>query len=51
MRIESPAPEDEPSRLPYRRPRLEEWGTVLDLTRGPKAGNEDFPAVGGTRGV
>lgn len=35
---------------PYRPPELTEWGTVTELTLGPKGGTEDFPS-GGTRGV
>ena len=35
----------------YVEPALTEWGSIHDLTRGGKAGFEDFPAVGGSQGV
>ena len=32
----------------YVSPELQEWGSVVDLTRGKKAQLEDAPAKGGT---
>lgn len=36
---------------PYRKPQIEEWGSLADLTQGAKSGFEDFPGSGGTQGV
>jgi len=33
---------------PYESPRLVEWGSVIDLTRGALQPPKDFPKVGGT---
>lgn len=38
-------------RRPYRSPELVEWGSLLDLTRGPLSGLEDLPFNGGTEPV
>ncbi len=35
----------------YISPELQEWGSVLDLTRGKKASLEDFPGKGGSNGI
>jgi hypothetical protein len=37
------------SKRPYESPSLIEWGSIVDLTRGPKLPTKDFPAIGGTR--
>jgi hypothetical protein len=43
---------DESPPRPYEEPRLIEWGSLRDLTRGPElAGFEDFPQAGGSQGV
>ena len=44
----SPSPK---VKRPYRSPQLTEWGSILDLTQGAGSGTEDFPFVGGTKGV
>lgn len=36
------------SRRPYDSPRLIEWGSLTDLTRGPFSGLDDLPLDGGT---
>lgn len=34
----------------YEKPRLQDWGSITDLTQGLKLGFEDFPVTkGGTR--
>ena len=35
-------------RRPYDSPRLIEWGSLADLTRGPFSGLDDLPLDGGT---
>ena len=35
----------------YASPELQEWGSVLDLTRGKKASLEDMPAKGGSNPI
>lgn len=35
----------------YSVPQVKTWGTLQDLTHGPGAGPEDFPAFGGSEGV
>lgn len=35
----------------YVSPELQEWGSVLDLTRGKKASLEDMPAKGGSNPI
>lgn len=42
---------DESAPRRYEEPRLIEWGSLRDLTRGPLAGPEDFPMAGGSQGV
>ncbi len=38
----------EGERRPYAPPELIEWGSLLELTRGPDQETQDFPMVGGT---
>lgn len=33
----------------YESPRIQDWGSITDLTQGLKVGLEDFPVVAGTR--
>ena len=50
-RDERPAPLEafEPdSRKPFRKPRIVEWGTIVELTSGAGQGTEDAPYSGGT---
>jgi len=35
----------------YVSPELQEWGSVLDLTRGKKAGLADLPKNGASAGI
>jgi hypothetical protein len=35
----------------YSKPVLTNWGSVLDLTRGPEVNVTDFPLVGGSNPV
>ena len=35
----------------YVSPELQEWGSVLDLTRGKKAGLQDLPKNGASAGI
>jgi hypothetical protein len=35
-------------RKPYESPRLVEWGSLIDLTRGGLLAPKDFPKPGGT---
>jgi hypothetical protein len=41
--------EDAPPRRPYGSPRLVEWGSIVELTRGPLSGtvDGDFSGSGG----
>lgn len=46
-----PSPvEHAPPRKPYEAPRLQEWGSILELTRGPISDITDVE-VGGSTGV
>jgi hypothetical protein len=36
------------SRKPYDGPRLIEWGSLIELTKGPISGLDDLPLDGGT---
>jgi hypothetical protein len=40
-----------PARRPYESPHLQEWGSILELTHGPKAGFKDAGFHGGSSGV
>lgn len=37
-------------RKPYRSPDLMEWGSIVEITKGPISGTEDFP-IGGEGGT
>ena len=39
--LRSQDPTAEPQAQPYRPPRIIEWGSILDLTRGSLAGYQD----------
>jgi hypothetical protein len=43
--------EHDPPRKPYDGPRLQEWGTLLELTGGPLADITDANFNGGSGGV
>lgn len=40
-----------PARKPYESPRLQEWGSILELTCGPTAGFKDAGFHGSSGGV
>jgi len=44
-----PGHEQGPSRKPYESPSLQEWGSILELTKGPLSGtvDGDFSGSGG----
>jgi hypothetical protein len=44
----APSPEQAPPRNPYQSPILVEWGSLVDLTRGPLADvqDDDFSGSG-----
>lgn len=45
----SPGSEHGPPRKPYRSPSLVEWGSLVELTKGPRADiqDDDFSGSGG----
>jgi hypothetical protein len=45
-----PAPQPAAPRKPYASPRLQEWGSVTELTRGTGAGFSDAGFQGGSGG-
>lgn len=46
-----PAHSPVPGKKTYASPELQEWGSVLDLTRGKKASLQDMPGKGGSNPI
>ena len=45
----SPSPRQDPPKKPYQSPALVEWGSIVEMTRGPLADtqDDDFSGSGG----